>query len=77
MPCGAQNEDITHTCTHTHLKACKHTLNTLMHNKMFFTWALSSTQKQPHSISFLYILQHRMETEIKLNKTLGAEAGLV
>lgn len=36
VPCPAGHRMRTlHTCTHTHLKACKHTLNTLMHNKMF------------------------------------------
>lgn len=35
-----------------------------------------STQ-QPRSISSVYILKCGMETEIKLNKTLGTEAGLV
>lgn len=33
--------------------------------------------QQPHSISSEYILKCGMETEIKLNKTLGTEAGLV
>lgn len=64
---------IMYTNTHTHINSHWHTDA----QPNVPTWTLSSMQKQTHSISSLYILKYRMETEIKLNKTLGAEAGLV
>lgn len=54
-----------------------HTYTSLSHYAHIMFLHGLSTQRQPLSISSLYILRHRMETEIKLNKTLGAEAGLV
>lgn len=61
MPCGVQNEDITH-----------------MHKSFtLYSHNVPTCTLQQHSISSTYILKYRMETEIKLNKTLGAVAGLV
>lgn len=57
-----------HTYSHKSFTLCSHNVP---------TWTRSSTQEQPRSISSLYILKYRMKTEIKLNKTQGAEAGLV
>lgn len=56
-----------------------HTYTNLSHYvHIMFLHGLSTQQQQPpHSISSLYILKYQMETEIKLNKTLGAQAGLV
>lgn len=60
-PAGVQNEDITH-----------------MHKSFtLYSHNVPMCTLQQHSISSTYILKYRMETEIKLNKTLGAEAGLV
>lgn len=66
-PAGCRMRTL-HTYSHKSFTLCLHNVP---------TWTQSSTQKQPHSISSLYILKYRMKTEIKLNKTLGAEAGLV
>lgn len=82
MPCRVWNEDITHILTQVfHIISLFLSSNThaQMHTPHWCTTRCSwtSAQKQPHSISSLYILKNRMETEIKLNKTLGAEAGLV
>lgn len=79
VPYRVQNEDITHRLTqvfhiishsrcschlmHTHTHIYTHATRHLVLMHSVRTWDLSSTHKQPLSISFLYILKYRMETE--------------